>query len=107
MNLDNKLQMLNTYLTSVGVDVDYASPNLIAEVCRDYFPHWNVSSEDVVNLSNGLSNGPSLKDLQDAVRTVALDGAPQLDHHAAAELASLINFEQLIFNLIKADRKRC
>lgn len=49
---DIRLHMLKLYFEAVGVE--HVSPNLVAEVCYDKFPFWNLTGDDIVYLSDNL-----------------------------------------------------
>jgi hypothetical protein len=53
-NLDLKTAMLRSYFESVKINPEDISPNLVASVCHDYFPFWEVTGEEVVELSNSI-----------------------------------------------------
>ena len=54
LTLKDKLVILRGYLIAQQIDFDCASPNLVADICFNYFPQWNISPEDILYLSNKM-----------------------------------------------------
>jgi len=50
--MEERLIVLKGYLKDRGIDSDECSPNLIADICFNYFPQWEVTSEEIVYLSD-------------------------------------------------------
>jgi hypothetical protein len=51
--LQNKLTFLRLYLSSLGIEAEYASPNLVADITLDTFG-WDLSSDEIVWLSDNV-----------------------------------------------------
>ncbi len=52
--MKNKLGLLKAYFSALAIDSEYISPNLVAFVVADNFPWWELSSEEIVFLSDNL-----------------------------------------------------
>jgi hypothetical protein len=52
--METKLQILSGYFKAIGVDSEEISPNLVASVISEYWPNWELTSEQVVFLSDNL-----------------------------------------------------
>lgn len=49
-----RLAVLRAWFRDEDVPLDQVSPNMIAKVCHDYYPHWEVTGEQVVEYSNKI-----------------------------------------------------
>lgn len=49
-----RIEVLRGWFRGAKVPLNKVSPNMIAQVCHDYYPHWQVTSEQVVELSNNI-----------------------------------------------------
>ena len=54
-NLELKTAMLKGYFKALKIDPQDVSPNLVASVCHDIFPFWEVTGEEVVEISNNIT----------------------------------------------------
>ena len=52
--MDTKLKMLKIIFNNLNIESEYVSPNLVAEYCYNNFPNWNLSSDDIVWLSDNI-----------------------------------------------------
>lgn len=51
--MENKIKIIKQYLIAQMIDPEYASPNLIADICRNVFG-WELSSDEIVQLSDSI-----------------------------------------------------
>ena len=52
--METKLELLRNYFYAIGIEAGYVSTNLVADVCYNYFPHWEVTGDDVVFLADNI-----------------------------------------------------
>ena len=50
--MKTKLKLLKIYFQQIGVDSEYVSPNLVAEVTYDF--GWCLTSDEIIYLSDNL-----------------------------------------------------